>query len=33
MSNIIKHDGNTIEGLTIRETNIILAKGSSKIKD
>lgn len=33
MSNIIKHDGNTIEGLTIRETNIILAKESSKIKD
>jgi len=33
MSNIIKHDGNTIEGLTIKETNIILAKGSCKIKD
>ena len=33
MSNIIKHDGNTIEGLTIKETNIILAKGNNKIKE
>lgn len=33
MNKIVKHDGNTIEGLTIKETQIVLAKASQRINE